>query len=292
MRTTLLILLAFALLTQIGCRRQLGNEAAEANETVQTADLQDGSHARTLLAQGKQFYQNDQDEKAIEAFKQALKLDPDLAEAHFRLGLTYGALGDEQQAEESYKKAVASYRKYFSVEGNEKDAEAHYNLAQTLAGLHLYTEAVREYRQAVKLKEDDADIYYDMGLALSRLAQYDQAVDAFEKSLAIDPENYRAEDELAEAREGVKRIRAGRKHQEDLLKKKRAEEEKKQQEEGQPTDGTHKPKTAPRPSGTKSAHKRRTVERREQAWQPTHHHRISRKARYHHLTQSVTGSSS
>ena len=41
----------------------------------------------------------------------------------------------------------------------------------------------------------------------------------FSKSLEIDPENYRAEDALEEAREGVQRIKAGKKHQEDLLKK-------------------------------------------------------------------------
>ena len=252
MKTAVLIIIALVFVSQVGCKRRNSNESAEADQGIPSTSLQDANQARSFIDQGKQFYQNDQDERAIEAFQAALKLDPDLAEAHFRLGLTYDALGDEQQAEESYKKAVASYKKYFSVEENEKDAEAHYNLAQTLAGLRLYTEAVREYRLAVKLKEDDADIYYDLGLALSRLAQYDEAVVAFEKSLAIDPENFRAEDELAEAREGVRRIRAGRKHQEDLLKKKKAEEEKKQQEEGQPADGIKQPANS-KPSGAKAA---------------------------------------
>ena len=71
-----------------------------------------------------------------------------------------------------------------------------------------------------------------LGLALMRLAQYDEASRAFAKSLELDPENYRAEDELAEAREGVKRIRTGKKHQEDLLKKKKEEELKKQEQGG------------------------------------------------------------
>ena len=44
-----------------------------------------------------------------------------------------------------------------------------------------------------------------------RLAQYDEASkDSFAKSLELDPENYRAEDELAEAREGVQRVRTGK----------------------------------------------------------------------------------
>src|SRR5687768_1242079 len=165
------------------------------------------AEARTLLARGRELYHDDEDVQALEAFQQALKLDPELAEAHFRLGLAYDALGQEQEAETAYKKAVETYKKYLSEASNEEDAEAHYNLGQTYAGLHLYTEAVKEYRQATRLKPDDAAIHYDLGLALMRLAQYDEASKAFAKSLELDPENYRAEDELAEAREGVQRVR-------------------------------------------------------------------------------------
>jgi tetratricopeptide (TPR) repeat protein len=67
-------------------------------------------------------------------------------------------------------------------------------------------------------------MFYDLGTALSKLAQYDEAVAAFSKSLEIDPENTRAEDALEEAREGVQRIKAGKKHQEDLLKKQQEDE--------------------------------------------------------------------
>jgi tetratricopeptide (TPR) repeat protein len=66
-----------------------------------------------------------------------------------------------------------------------------------------------------------------------RLAQYDQAAAAFSKSLELDPQNYRAEDSLAEAKEGVTRIRTGKKHQEDLLRKKKEAELKKQEEGGE-----------------------------------------------------------
>ena len=90
-----------------------------------------------------------------------------------------------------------------------------------------YSDAIREYRQATKLKENDPDIYYDLGVAHTKLAQYDAAAAAFSKSLEIDPENYRAQDGLDEAKAGIKRIRDGRRHQEDLLKKQKEEELKK-----------------------------------------------------------------
>jgi tetratricopeptide (TPR) repeat protein len=233
MRYIVLVVVIFTFFGQAACSRKHTNQA-EAEAAVQAAKTVEGEHseARVYLEKGREFYRNDEDTQAAEAFQQALKLDPELAEAHFRLGLTYDALGQEQEAEAAYKKAVEAYKKHLSINGNNDDAEAHYNLGQTYAGLHLYIEAVREYREATRLKPDDAAIHYDLGLALMRLAQYDEASRAFAKSLELDPENYRAADELAEAREGVKRIRTGKKHQEDLLKKKKDEELKKQEQGG------------------------------------------------------------
>jgi len=232
-RKTLLIVLIFLFLGQVNCGKNRSVDQSNSNGNAGTTDAAgDRSAARIYLEQGREFYRNDEDTRAVEAFQQAIKLDPELAEAHFRLGLAYDVIGQEKEAEEEYRKAVETYKKYFSLEENNKDAEGYYNLGQTYAGLHLYGEAVREYRQAIRVKPDDADIHYDLGLSLMRLAQYDEAAASFSKSFELDPENYRAEDSLAEAREGVKRIRTGKKHQEELLKKKKEEELKKQEEGG------------------------------------------------------------
>ena len=227
MRLVLLICAVCLLALTFGCNRS-GQQSAN-NSTGPAAVSNDlaanRGQARELLQKGKELYRNDQDVEAVEAFQAALKLDPDLAEAHFRLGLGYEALGKQEDAESEYKKAVASFKKY--LEEHEDDAEAHYDLGQTYAGLAQYSDAIREYRLATKLKDNDPDIYYDLGLAHTKLAQYDAAAAAFKKSLEIDPDYYRAQDALDEAKEGIKRIRTGRKHQEDLLKKKKEEELKK-----------------------------------------------------------------
>ena len=240
MRLTLLICAACLVLLVSGCRR--GNQSNTNNHggPAGSPNLSSGDrlHANEFLEKGKELYRNDQDSEAAEALKEAVRLNPDLAEAHFRLGLCYEALNKQEEAESEYKKAIEGYRKYLAE--NPKDAEAHYNLGQTYAGMSQYSDAVREYKLATKLKEDDADIYFDLGTALMRLAQYDEAAAAFSKSLEIDPENYRAQDALDEAREGVKRIRAGKKHQEDLLKKQK-EEELKKAEESLPTSSPSKP---------------------------------------------------
>lgn len=234
MKTIIIVGFISLCVTQVACFRKAPPPAEPNVSSGMVGSVEaNRAEARTLLAKGQELYQDDEDVQALETFQAALKLDPELPEAHFRLGLTYDALGEEQEAEGAYKKAVETYKKYLSIDENEDDAEAHYNLGQTYYGLHLHTEAVREYREAIKIKPDDAAIHYDLGLALMRLAQYDQAAAAFSKSLELDPQNYRAEDSLAEAKEGVTRIRTGKKHQEDLLKKKKEKEKEQEEESGE-----------------------------------------------------------
>ena len=227
MRSILLICAVWLMILAIGCKRS-GQQST--NNSAGTPEVSNGlagdrSQARSLLDKGKELYRNDQDDEAVKAFAEAVRLDSDLAEAHFRLALGYESLGKHEEAEKEFKKAVEAYKKYLA--GNPDDAEAHYALGQTYAGLAQFSEAIREYREATKLKEDDPDMFYDLGVAYTKLAQYDQAAAAFQKSLDIDPDYYRAQDALDDAKEGVKRIRAGKKHQEDLLKKQKEDELKK-----------------------------------------------------------------
>ena len=223
----ILLFCSVCLVFALGCKRS-GQQST--NNSAGTAEVSNGlagdrTQAKALLEKGKELYRGDQDTEAVAAFQQAVKLDPDLAEAHFHLGLGYEALDKREDAEAQYKKAVDAYKKH--LHAHEDDAEARYNLGQTYANLGNYSEAIREYRLATKLKTDDPDIYYDLGVAHTKLAQYDQAAAAFSKSLEIDPEYHRAQDGLDEAREGVKRIRAGKKHQANLLKKQKEDELKK-----------------------------------------------------------------
>ena len=227
MRSILLICAVCLAVFVSGCKRsnqQSTNNSAGPGE-VSNNSAGNGTRAREQLEKGKELFRNDQDAEAVLAFMEAVRLDPNLPEARFRLALGYESLAKREEAEAEYKKAAETYKKY--LEENDNDAEAHYNLGQIYANLGQYTEAIREYREATRLKEDDPDIFYDMGVAHTKLAQYDAAAVAFKKSLDIDPDYYRAQDGLDEAKEGIKRIRAGRKHQQDLLKKKEAEELKK-----------------------------------------------------------------
>ena len=222
-RTRTLVVLTAAIVLATGnfaCRRGSNkntNSSGGAQSSGEAETERSKREAQTLIDQGKELYKNDQDEQAAETFQQAIRLSPDFAEAHLRLGMAYAALEKKDEAEASYKKAVELYKK--KVQADAKDADAFFNLGQAQSLLHQDEEAVRAFRQATRLKPDDEEAFYQLGMSESRLAHYPEAITAFQKALELDPNDYRATDALETAQEGAKRIKEGKKHAEEMLKK-------------------------------------------------------------------------
>jgi len=221
--TKFLVFIALlSLFSSAGCRR---SRTANSNSSASTTGSSVGDpeevkrQARSLLEKGKELADPDhnQDEQAVQAFQEAIRLQPDLAEAHLRLGMAYTALDKKTEAEESYKKAIELYKKL--TQSDSKDADAFFNLGEAYSFLHRDEEAARAYRQATKLKSDDEEAFYQLGMTETRLAHYPEATAAFEKALEIDPDDYRASDAIENAKEGTQRIKEGKKHAEDILKK-------------------------------------------------------------------------
>ncbi|MFS8085383.1 MAG: tetratricopeptide repeat protein, partial [Acidobacteriota bacterium] len=102
----------FLVVGNCGCRRS-SNRNANANggssSAGESAADKSKREAQALVDQGKEFYKNDQDEQSAQAFQEAIRLSPDLAEAHLRLGMAYAALERKNEADDSYKKAVELY---------------------------------------------------------------------------------------------------------------------------------------------------------------------------------------
>src|SRR5436190_15481039 len=74
------------------CRRSAGrnsNANGGASSSAATDPEAARRQAQSLVEQGKELYKNDQDEQAVETFKRALSQDPNNAEAHLRLGMSY-----------------------------------------------------------------------------------------------------------------------------------------------------------------------------------------------------------
>lgn len=236
--------------SQIGCAsNEAANNSAEAvnnapaNEAVQTdsdapavaeTPLPEFTDAGVALAEGAKLLDANSTEKAIEALRQAVKLNPDLGEAHFQLGIAFSlrekAMGEMTEraeptptpmpvkkgravepartdAEKSFENAVKAYEKY--IKKKPEDDLAYFNLGLAYNKLNDDPKAEKALREAVKLKPDDTEYQTQLGEILIKLAQYEEAVRALKKALDIDPANLPAEDLLEKAQAGKKRVDFG-----------------------------------------------------------------------------------
>jgi len=118
-------------------------------------------------------------QEAIDAYTQALRIRPDLAEAFYYLGLSYSALQKYSDAIDAFKQAIRIKPHYL---------EALYNLGVALEDLGLHQEAIETFSQVLKLKPDCAEAYYGLGGAYTNLSRYQDAVDAFRQAVKLKPD--------------------------------------------------------------------------------------------------------
>jgi tetratricopeptide (TPR) repeat protein len=173
--------------------------------------------ARKFFEQGNELARKDDDQAAADIFQKAISLDPDFADAHLKLAMSYEVLGKKAEAEEEYKKAAEAYQKL--VRHNQKDAKAYFNMGLAYSRLGKPDEAVKAFRQSAKLDAENSDTQYELGIALGKAAQYQESVTALQKATELDPDNFRAQEALEQAKINLQRWQAMLKQQEAIAKK-------------------------------------------------------------------------
>lgn len=127
--------------------------SSKAQYGIQAADLKKG--AERNYREGRFFWQQRTElgyRNAISNFEQAVKLDPDYAEAYAGLADSYillGSFGMEPSGEVIPKARAAALR---AIEIDERSAEAHASMGYIMSRFDWnWDEAEREFRQAVEL---------------------------------------------------------------------------------------------------------------------------------------------
>lgn len=258
----------------------VNTETANANTAPASEPVPIFADAQTALAEGNKYFETNQTEKAIEAYKQAVALDPDFAEAHFRLGVAYSLLEKEEEAtrlpgeqteptpknrkkepektesQKAFETAIELYNKI--VKKDPENAVAFYNLGRSYNKLNEDEDAAKALRKAVKLNPDSGEYQTELGEALIRLAEYDEAVRALKKALEIDENNLQAEDLLEKAEAGRRRIEFGKKQIQQSLEREnqsssRSGSRSKRDESDEPEDTSTPDEPRAKPEKSKSA---------------------------------------
>ncbi|MGB7069551.1 MAG: tetratricopeptide repeat protein [Pyrinomonadaceae bacterium] len=186
--------------------------------------------AASALAEGNRLLEANETEKAIETFSKALEFDPDLGDAHFKLGIAHSLIEKEAEvnalsevtptpdtkekkpkspkdikpeSEKNFENAVKAYKKHLAK--HPKDDIAQYNLGRAYNKLNEDEDAAKALREAVRLKPEDTEYQTELGSIYIKLAKYPEAVSALRKAVQLDSSNSQAEDLLDKAEAGRRR---------------------------------------------------------------------------------------
>ena len=118
-------------------------------------------------------------EKAIDSYKQAIKIKPNCADTYFNLGNAFNSAGDLDAAIDSYKKAIKI---------KPDDADAFCNMGNALQSRGDLDAAIESYKQALKIKPDLFAAYDSMGSALRDMGEVDAAIDSYKQAIKIKPD--------------------------------------------------------------------------------------------------------
>ncbi|KXK06581.1 MAG: serine/threonine protein kinase [Acidobacteria bacterium OLB17] len=229
MRRAFLLLSIFVIslaLVSCGGNSAVNGNGANANG-VQLRSFADITDPAAALAEGNKLLDENDTENAIEAYKRAVELDPDLGEAYFKMGVAYSLLeaeakhsgtserlpGDPIPKEEAkekansvkmFEKAVEALKK--KVAASPEDAASFYTLGRAYNKLNKDKESEDALEKAVKLNPDDSDYQTELGAIRIKLAKYHEAISALKKAVELDADNVEAAELLEDAQAGAKRV--------------------------------------------------------------------------------------
>jgi tetratricopeptide (TPR) repeat protein len=117
--------------------------------------------------------------EAIAELSEAVRLNPNYADAHNDLGVALQQLGDRSQAMVQFRAAIRLQPDH---------PQAHYNLSVLLDYLAKSDEALVELQTARRLMPERAEIPYRVGLLLSNRGRYAEACANFSEALRLKPD--------------------------------------------------------------------------------------------------------
>jgi Tetratricopeptide repeat len=115
----------------------------------------------------------------VRQYREAVRVDPNYAEAYYNLALT---LKDQEQVDE----AIATYREALRIRPD--FFEARFNLGSLLRRQGLVPEALEAFEIAVGQHPDHTEAHYRLGLCYYNDNQLDKAMECWRRAMDLQPE--------------------------------------------------------------------------------------------------------
>lgn len=145
-------------------------------------------------------------EKAIDAYKQILALQPDRDDMHLAMGNLLFKEGRTGEAIESYEKAVRVY----------DDATNRFSLAQGYLKAGRYDDAANQFEKVIRMDESSPNGYFGLGQVYSAQKKTTAAVEQFERAIDKKKDFWAAYAEIGYAYADAGEIDKAKEIQDDL----------------------------------------------------------------------------
>lgn len=152
--------------------------AAPASSLVTSGQAQAQKEAMISNTQGLELSKSGKFEEAVTAFKQAIKLKPDYAEAHSNLGDAYAQLKQFKKAIDEYKQAIR-YKPDLAMAYNNMGT-AYYELGE-------HKKAIEAYKEAIRLDPKRAATHFNIGVVYLAHGDKQATLEQYKTLKAIDP---------------------------------------------------------------------------------------------------------
>lgn len=139
--------------------------------------------AKDLFHKGVRLMEKGNAAQAETAFREALRLAPELAEAHANLGLLLAERQCWQEAEAHYCQAIALHP---------HQSQTYLNFGTLLAAQKRFPEAEAACRQALLLNPDSPATLSNLGVLLTCMKREQEAEACYRAAMAIDPDYRKA----------------------------------------------------------------------------------------------------
>jgi tetratricopeptide (TPR) repeat protein len=151
-----------------------------------------------FVKQGFQLYKSNEYDKAIEAFKRAIDINPGNAQAHYYLGVVYKdykSLTDNRVA--SIKELEAAIAADISF------MDAYVMLCSMYMNDGKFEEAAAVAQRAIKVKYDDAEPHYWLAQSYFQRQMFQETKDECKRGLTVNPDHGGCRQLLVEAEQNL-----------------------------------------------------------------------------------------
>jgi len=159
-----------------GLYRQVGR--ADSALAVYTEGLRHVQSAELYNNYGIQLVEHGSLPDGIQAYQQAVRVDPGYAPAYHNMGNAYRSLGDFPEAEASYRQALRV---------DPALAEAHHALGMLYGSQGRYPEAVRELEMAVEKRPGELGFEIALARVYAAAGDPSRAIEVYDRVLSSNP---------------------------------------------------------------------------------------------------------